>query len=60
MINLRKEKGVKFGRPRILLPFNTNEIINRYLNHEINNKDAARLIGVSKGTFYRLIKIYSK
>ena len=55
-IRIAKEKGVKFGKPKALLPPNTNEIINKYLKHEINNIEAARLIGVSRGTFFRLIK----
>jgi len=55
-IRIAKEKGVKFGRPKALLPSNTDEIINKYLKHEINNIEAAKLIGVSRGTFFRLIK----
>ena len=55
---IAKEKGVKFGRPKALLPSNTNEIINKYLKHEINNIEAAKLIGVSRGTFFRIIKDY--
>lgn len=57
-IRIAKEKGVKFGRPKALLPSNTNEIINKYLRHEINNIEAAKLIGVSRGTFFRIIKDY--
>ncbi len=57
-IRIAKEKGVKFGRPKVLLPSNTNEIINRYLKHEINNIEAAKLIGVSRGTFFRIVKDY--
>ena len=57
-IRIAKEKGVKFGRPKALLPSNTNEIINKYLNHEINNIEAAKIIGVSRGTFFRIAKDY--
>ena len=32
-IRIAKEKGVRFGRPNKILPPNTNEIINKYINH---------------------------
>lgn len=55
-IKIAKEKGVKFGRPRVSTPPNTNEIIDKYINHEITNIKAAALIDVSRGTFFRLVK----
>lgn len=55
-IKIAKEKGVKFGRPRVSTPPNTNEIIDKYINHEITNIEAAALIDVSRGTFFRLVK----
>jgi DNA invertase Pin-like site-specific DNA recombinase len=55
-IRIAKEKGVRFGRPNKILPSNTNEILNKYINHEINNIEAAKIIGVSRGTFFRLVK----
>ena len=30
--------------------------MHKYLNHEITNIEAAKLIGVSRGTFFRLSK----
>ena len=59
-IRIAKEKGVKFGRPKATLPPNTNEILNRYINHEITNTEAASIIGVSRGTFFRLVKERNK
>ena len=56
-IRIAKEKGVRFGRPNKALPSNTNEILDKYIKHEINNIDAAKLIGVSRGTFFRLVKL---
>ncbi len=53
---IAKEKGVRFGRPNKLLPSNTDEILDKYINHEINNIEAAKLIGVSRGTIFRLSK----
>ena len=55
-IRIAKEKGVKFGRPKVTLPPNTNEILDNYINKEINNIEAAKLIGISRGTFFRLVK----
>lgn len=55
-IRIAKEKGVRFGRPKISTPSNTNEILDKYINHEITNIKAAKLIEVSRGTFFRLVK----
>lgn len=55
-IRIAKEKGVRFGRPKISTPSNTNEILDKYINHEITNIKAAKLIDVSRGTFFRLVK----
>ena len=55
-IRIAKEKGVKFGRPKVILPPNTNDILDKYINRELTNTVAAQLIGVSRGTFFRLVK----
>lgn len=55
-IRIAKEKGVKFGRPKATLPHNTIDILDKYINKELTNILAARLIGVSRGTFFRLVK----
>ena len=55
-IRIAKEKGVKFGRPKAVLPPNTNAILDKDNNKEINNIEAAKLIGISRGTFFRLVK----
>ena len=59
-IRIAKEKGIKFGRAKKELPPNTNEILNKYINKEIKNIEASQLIGVSKGTFFRLVKEYKE
>jgi DNA invertase Pin-like site-specific DNA recombinase len=56
VIMIAKDKGVKFGRPKVITPPNTNEILDKYINHEITNTEAAAIIGVSRGTFFRLVK----
>ena len=55
-IRIAKEKGVKFGRPKAALPHNTNDILDKYINKELTNTIATQLIGVSRGTFFRLVK----
>jgi len=55
-IKIAKEKGVKFGRPKVNLPPNTNDVLDKYFNKELTNIEAAKLIGVSRGTFFRLVK----
>ncbi len=57
-IRIAKEKGIKFGRPKITLPSKTNEIIKKYINKEISNIEATKIIGVSRGTFFRIVKEY--
>lgn len=55
-IRIAKEKGVKFGRPKASTQPNTNDILDKYIKHEITNTEAATIIGVSRGTFFRLVK----
>ena len=54
-IRIAKEKGVRFGRPKVTTPSNTNEILDKYINHEITNIEGAKLLDVSRGTFFRLV-----
>ncbi len=55
-IRIAKEKGIRFERPKAITPPNTNEILLQFINKEITNVEAAKLIGVSRGTFFRLAK----
>ena len=55
-IRIAKEKGVKFGRPRAITPPNTNEILDNYISHKISDAEATKLLKVSRGTFFRLVK----
>ena len=54
-IRIAKQKGIKFGRPKLKLPSNTNEFLDMYIKRKITNIEAAKLIGVSRGTFFRLV-----
>ena len=55
-IYLAKEEGVKFGRPKSILTSNVNKILDKYSNNELTNIEADKLIGISRGTFFRLAK----
>ena len=55
-IKIAKEKGVVMGRPKCVLPDNAEEIIQQYLKREIKKDQAIKLLGVSNGTFFRLLK----
>lgn len=55
-IRIAKEKGVKFGRPKLILSPNTDEVIDKYINHKVTNTEASKLLNVSRGTFFRLVK----
>ena len=55
-IRIAMEKGVRFGRPRKELPPNTSEILSRYLNRELPEKTACTQVGVSRATFYKLVR----
>lgn len=44
-IRTAKTRGVKFGRPRIILPNNFEIVARQYLNKEITNKKACEILG---------------
>ncbi len=47
-----KARGVKFGRPKITLPDNFQEVKKRWMEKELSVCEAARLCGMSKSTFH--------
>mgnify|MGYP004466412799 FL=1 len=59
-IRIAKAKGVHMGRPNYVLPNNYEHVINRYLKHDINNKEAQKLLNMSRGTFFKYLKIYKE
>ncbi len=48
-----KRRGVKFGRPRIELPPQFNELCEDYLRHDMSLRFAAETCGMSQTTFWR-------
>lgn len=55
-IRLAKERGVKFGRPRKIIPNNKLYIFNLYHQKEISLQNACKQLKISRGTFFKLYK----
>ncbi len=51
-----KNKGVKFGRPRIEKPQNFDDVVLKWKNKEIKTKEAMKLLGLKSYTFYQMVK----
>jgi len=51
-----KARGVKFGRPLAELPPCFNETVERYRNHELSLRAAAKLCGMSCSSFWRICR----
>lgn len=53
-IKLAKEKGVKFGRPRAVVPDNFEEVLKQYANDKKTTlEQACKKVGMSRMTFLR-------
>lgn len=50
------KRGVKFGRPKTEKPSNWDEVINEWKNKNITAVKAMELTGLTKSTFYNLVK----
>ena len=53
-----KRRGVRFGRPEVVLPENFSDIVRRWEEGEITPTEAIKQCKVSKSTFYREVKEY--
>lgn len=51
-----KDKGKKFGRPKLVVPNNFPDVIAQYTKKEITLREGADILGVSKSTFHNWIK----
>lgn len=51
-----QERGVTFGRPRVPLPDNFEEVRQAWYYREISSREAAHRLGVSQDTFLRWCK----
>lgn len=59
-IKIAKKNGVKFGRPKCILPDNYVDILENFKTKKINLNDTLTSLNISKSTLYRLIKKGSK
>lgn len=55
-IKIAKSKGTKFGRPKVNVPCNWDDVYHRWKTGEITAVQAMRESGLKKGTFYSLAK----
>lgn len=51
-----KKQGKHLGRPKTSLPDNWDDVYNDWSNGKITATDAVNKLGISRSTFYRLIK----
>lgn len=59
-IRMAKLRGVKFGRPIADIPDGFEEIIRMYRQKEITVMTAIDMSGLSRGTFYRKLKLFNR
>ena len=59
-IEAAKANGKHLGRPYNVLPKNATVIVTQWLNKEIGTKAACDMLGISKTTFYRLLRRQGK
>ena len=51
-----KARGVRFGRPRMELPEEFPAVVARWNRGELTSREAARVLGISRTTFFRRVK----
>ena len=57
-IRMAKLRGVKFGRPSTPIPSDFKEIINLYNQRLITSEEAIKMSNLTRGTFYRKLKLF--
>lgn len=55
-IEAARARGVKFGRPRMVLPENFAEIVAQWRRGDFTAQEAAEKLGVSRSTFFRRVR----
>ena len=56
-IRMAKLRGVRFGRPPLEIPQGFKTIAKSYKKGEISSAEAVRLSGLTRGTFFRKLKL---
>lgn len=59
-IRAAKLRGVRFGRPEILLPDNFEEILHDWRSGTIASKEAIAISGLKYSTFYKKVKMFEE
>ncbi|MBQ8799681.1 MAG: recombinase family protein [Lachnospiraceae bacterium] len=55
-IDAAKAKGKYLGRPRLVVPDNWDEVMEKWNAGEISAKKAMELLGLKRSSFYKLVK----
>ncbi len=55
-IDAAKAKGKHMGRPKLVMPDNWYEIVSNWKNKKITARKAMKELGISKSSFYKLVK----
>lgn len=55
-IKIAKEKGVKFGRPSLVITDEYYEVATLYKNKEVTVKEATTRLGISRTAFYNFLR----
>ena len=55
-IDAAKKKGKHLGRPKIFLPDNYNTVVSEWQLGNITAKEAIKILGISRSSFYRTVK----
>jgi DNA invertase Pin-like site-specific DNA recombinase len=58
-IEVAKSKGKHLGRPFLEKPKNYEMVVEQWKNKEVGTLEASKRLGVSKTTFYQMLKRYS-
>lgn len=57
-IAIAKAKGIKFGRPEIMLPENFGELVHEWEKKKLPLSEVLKVCKMSEATFYRKLKAY--
>jgi len=56
-IAVAKEKGVEFGRPKLELPENWDEVVGDWRQGRMMTKDAIDRLGMTRSSFYKQVNV---
>jgi len=59
-IDVALKKGVKFGRPKVVVTDSFIEVYNKWKSTDLTAVDAMKELGMKKDTFYRRVREYEK